>query len=144
MKPFWFWLVQVRDTGLLHHILQIPSHKRLLAHPQMGFSWEGMVIEELLRTLNAAGIQYVAYYYRTSGGAEVDLVIEGKFGLIPFEIKHTQNVHSRHFRALRDFVNEFDCPYGIIIINNDKKIRLYDEKLTGIPFSILTGKGLDL
>jgi len=132
-----------RDTGLLHHILQIPSHKRLLAHPQMGFSWEGMVIEELLRTLNAAGIQYVAYYYRTSGGAEVDLVIEGKFGLIPFEIKHTQNVHSRHFRALRDFVNEFDCPYGIII-NNDKKIRLYDEKLTGIPFSILTGKGLDL
>ena len=113
-----------RDTGLLHHILQIPSHKRLLAHPQMGFSWEGMVIEELLRTLNAAGIQYVAYYYRTSGGAEVDLVIEGKFGLIPFEIKHTQNVHSRHFRALRDFVNEFDCPYGIIIINNDKKIRV--------------------
>ncbi len=128
-----------RDTGLLHHILQIPSHKRLLSHPQMGFSWEGMIIEELLRTLNAAGIQYVPYYYRTSGGAEVDLIIEGKFGLIPFEIKHTQNVYSRHFRALRDFVNEFDCPFGIII-NNDEKIRLYDEKLIGIPFLMLTGK----
>ena len=129
-----------RDTGLLHHILQIPSHKRLLSHPHMGFSWEGMVIEELLRTLNAAGIQYVPYYYRTSGGAEVDLIIEGKFGLIPFEIKHTQTVHSGHLRAVRDFVNEFDCPFGIII-NNDEKIRLYDEKLTGIPFSMITGEG---
>jgi predicted AAA+ superfamily ATPase len=132
-----------RDTGLLHHILQIPSHRRLLSHPQMGASWEGMVIEEILRSLNAAGIPYSPYYYRTSGGAEVDLVVEGKFGLIPFEIKHTQSVNPRHFRAIADFVNEFDCPFGIII-NNDEKPRLYDEKLLGVPFLLLQGSGSDM
>ena len=128
----------LRDSGLLHHILQIPSDKRLLSHPQMGASWEGMVIEEVLRSLNAAGIGYNAYYYRTSSGAEVDLVMEGKFGLIPFEIKHTQTVNLKHLRALKDFVSEFNCPFGIVI-NNDEKIRQYDENILGIPFSFLVG-----
>ena len=128
----------LRDSGLLHHILQIPSHRRLLSHPQMGSSWEGMVIEEILKTLNAAGIQHRPYYYRTSGGAEVDLILEGKFGLIPFEIKYTQNVNSRHLRPIRDFVDEFGCAFGVVI-NNDEKVRRYDEKLLGIPFTLLTG-----
>ena len=128
----------LRDTGLLHHILQIPSHRRLLSHPQMGASWEGMVIEEILRSLNAAGVQHSPYYYRTAGGAEVDLILAGQFGLIPFEIKHTQSVNPRHLHAIRDFVAEFDCNFGVIV-NNDEKVRHYDEKLLGIPFSLLTG-----
>ena len=127
----------LRDTGLLHHLLQIPSHRRLLSHPQMGNSWEGMVVEEMLRTLNAAGVQYSAYYYRTSAGAEVDLVMEGKFGLIPFEIKHTQSLNLRHLRPIRDFINEFDCSFGVVV-SRDEKVRMYDEKILGIPFSLLT------
>ena len=127
----------LRDSGLLHHLLQIPNQKRLLTHPQMGHSWEGMVIEEVLRALNAAGIPHSAYYYRTSAGAEVDLVLEGKFGLIPMEIKHSQSVNPRHLRSIRDFINEFDCPFGIII-NRDVKVRRYDEKIYGIPFTMLT------
>ena len=127
----------LRDSGLMHHMLQIPSSKRLMSHPQMGASWEGMVIEEILRTLNAAGIDHKAYYYRTSAGAEVDLVIEGKFGLIPFEIKHTQNVNQKQLRGLKDFVKEFNCPFGIVV-NNDERTRQYDEHILGVPFAVLT------
>ena len=126
-----------RDTGLLHHILQIPSYQRLLTHPQMGTSWEAVVIEEILRSLNAAGISYSPYYYRTSAGAEIDLLLEGRFGLIPFEIKHTQTVNLKHLRAIRDFINEHHCPFGVII-NNDEKVRQYEDKIFGIPFSTLT------
>jgi predicted AAA+ superfamily ATPase len=126
----------LRDTGLLHHLLQIPSHRRLLSHPQMGNSWEGMVVEEILRTLNAGGIQHSAYYYRTSAGAEVDLVLEGKFGLIPFEIKHTQSPNLRQLRPIRDFVAEFNCPFGILV-SRDEKVRHYDKKILGVPFSLL-------
>lgn len=126
-----------RDTGLLHHLLQIASHKKLLSHPQMGNSWESMVIEEFLRSLNAAGIDYSCFYYRTSGGAEVDLVIEGKFGLIPVEIKYTQTINLKSLRAIRDFIREFKCPYGIVV-NNDEKVRLYEPDIIGIPFSVLT------
>ena len=109
----------------------------MLTHPQMGHSWKGMVIEEVLRTLKAAGILHSAYYNRTSAGAEVDLVLEGKFGLIPMEIKHSQSVNPRHLRSIRDFINEFDCPFGIII-NRDEKVRRYDENIYGIPFTMLT------
>jgi len=128
-----------RDSGLMHHILQIPNYKRLLSHPQMGKSWEGLVIEEILRTLNAAGIGYSAYYYRTSGGAEIDLILEGKFGLIPIEIKHTQTINSKHLRSVKDFIETFDCPFGLVI-NNDEKLRSYEENLYGIPFSTLTSE----
>ena len=107
----------------------------------MGNSWEGMVIEEILRSLNAAGIQYSAYYYRTSAGAEVDLILEGKFGLIPIEIKHTQSLNLRYLRPIRDFIDEFGCCFGIVV-SRDEKLRMYDEKILGIPFSLLTGNGL--
>ncbi|MCP4272268.1 MAG: ATP-binding protein [Gammaproteobacteria bacterium] len=126
----------LRDSGLLHHLLQIPSMRRLQSHPQLGSSWEGMVIEEILRTLSAAGIQHKPYYYRTSGGAEVDLVLEGSFGLIPFEIKHSQNVNIGRLRAIKDFVSEFNCSFGVII-NRDERIRMYESNIIGIPLSHL-------
>ena len=127
----------LRDSGLLHHILQIPSHRKLLTHPQMGASWESMVIEEILRSLNAAGIAHKAYHYRTSGGAEIDLVLEGKFGLIPLEIKHGQSINTAQLRTLRAFVDEFKCEFGVVV-NNDDNIRQYDDRLFGVPFAFLT------
>jgi predicted AAA+ superfamily ATPase len=41
----------LRDSGLLHALLRIPDRDALLSHPQMGTSWEGMVVEEILRQL---------------------------------------------------------------------------------------------
>ncbi len=133
----------LRDTGLLHHLLQIQSPRQLASHPCMGTSWESLVIEEILRTLNTAGIGYCAYYYRKSAGAEIDLVLEGKFGLIPFEIKHTQAVNTRHLRAVKDFVEEFHCAFAVVV-NNDEKVRLYDENIYGMPFSMLTAESASI
>jgi predicted AAA+ superfamily ATPase len=39
----------MRDSGLLHHLLRIPDLPSLLGHPAVGRSWEGLVIEEILR-----------------------------------------------------------------------------------------------
>ena len=75
-----------RDSGLLHYLLRIPDVDLLVTHPVMGRSWEGLVIEEIIRDLNATGVGFDYYYYRTGGGAEVDLILEGEFGLIPIEI----------------------------------------------------------
>ena len=102
----------------------------------MGRSWEGMVIEEIIRGLNCLGTGFDYYYYRTGGGAEVDLILEGDFGLIPVEIKYAQTVPSRQLRGLKDFVRERDCRFGIVI-NNDESPRLYYEKIIGIPFACL-------
>lgn len=126
----------LRDSGLLHYLLHLRDRDDLMTHPRMGQSWESMVIETLLRGLAAAGVDHRAYHYRTGAGAEIDLVLEGEFGLLPVEIKHTQHVDARSLRALSDFVAERGCRYGIVI-NNDEKPRLLDENLIGLPFAAL-------
>ncbi|TXT37612.1 MAG: ATPase AAA [Comamonadaceae bacterium] len=65
--------VYIRDTGLLHALLNIPDRNALLGHPVVGASWEGFVVENLI---NAAPALSVPGFYRTSGGAEIDLVLE--------------------------------------------------------------------
>ena len=126
----------LRDSGLLHFLLHLQDRDDLMAHPRMGASWEGMVIENLVRGLAAAGVDFNAFHYRSGGGAEIDLVLEGEFGLLPVEIKHTQHVDARSLRARRDFVAERGCRYGIVI-NNDERPRLLDDKLIGIPLAAL-------
>lgn len=64
--------VYVRDSGLVHALLGIDSADALLSHPVVGASWEGFVLENLLA---CAPIGTRAHYYRTSGGAEVDLLL---------------------------------------------------------------------
>lgn len=65
--------VFVRDTGLVHALLGIRTLDDLLGHPVAGGSWEGFVIENLIGNA-PAGTQ--ASFYRTSAGAEIDLVLE--------------------------------------------------------------------
>jgi len=64
--------VYVRDSGLLHALLGLADKEAVLGHPVAGPSWEGMAIENLLA---AAGPQVQASFYRTSHGAEIDLVL---------------------------------------------------------------------
>ena len=64
--------VFVRDSGIVHALLSISDKDSLLSHPVVGASWEGFVIENLL-TVAPEGVQ--GYFYRTSGGAEIDLLL---------------------------------------------------------------------
>jgi predicted AAA+ superfamily ATPase len=126
----------LRDSGLLHTLLRIPDLDALLSHPQAGASWEGMVIEEILRQLNALGAGYAYSYYRTGGGAEVDLVLEADFGRVAVEIKRTSSPGARDLRGLRDFIHEQKARVGIVI-NTDAMARIYEEKIVGLPFNWL-------
>lgn len=64
--------VYVRDSGLVHALLGIESMDNLLSHPVVGASWEGFVLENLLA---CAPMGTQAHFYRTSGGAEVDVLL---------------------------------------------------------------------
>jgi predicted AAA+ superfamily ATPase len=65
--------VYVRDSGLVHALLEIGTLNQLLGHPVVGASWEGFVIETLI---DAAGPDATPLFYRTADGAEIDLVFE--------------------------------------------------------------------
>jgi predicted AAA+ superfamily ATPase len=63
--------VYLRDSGIVHALLDIPNKDALLGHPVVGPSYEGFVIETLL---GCAPNKVQGYFYRTSGGAEIDLL----------------------------------------------------------------------
>ena len=122
----------LRDCGLAHHALRIPDTTALLAHPQAGSSWEGMVVEEICRQMEQQGIGFDAFHYRVSGGAEVDLVLEGAFGLIAVEIKLGQRVRLQSLKGLQNFMKDHGCRFGLVI-SNEENARMITEEIVGIP-----------
>lgn len=76
--------VYVRDSGLLHALLGIPSRQVLDGHPKVGASWEGFVVEEVVRL---AGERQV-YFWATPAGAELDLLAFVRGKRIGIEIKY--------------------------------------------------------
>jgi len=73
----------VRDTGILHSLLQINDFNQLLGHPTLGSSWETLVIENIIRALPS----FYPYFYRTSNGAEIDLILKNGTFLFAIECK---------------------------------------------------------
>lgn len=65
--------VYIRDSGLTHALLNLTTLDDVLGHPVVGASWEGFVVENLLSSLP---VGVTPWFYRTSAGAEIDLVIE--------------------------------------------------------------------
>ncbi len=65
--------VYIRDSGITHALLNLTTMDDLFGHPVVGASWEGFVIENLLSCLP---VGVTPWFYRTSAGAEIDLVIE--------------------------------------------------------------------
>ncbi len=79
--------VYLRDSGVLHALLNLPNHDALLGHPVLGASWEGWVIEQILAQ---APLGSRANFFRTASGNELDLLLELPGGqLRAIEIKHS-------------------------------------------------------
>ena len=75
--------IYIRDSGILHTLLDIEDYDELLAHPVMGASWEGLAIENIIALFPG----WLPSFIRTSNGAEVDLVLERKGKTMIFEFK---------------------------------------------------------
>lgn len=75
--------VYLRDSGILHSLLDIPRLDALFAHPKLGASWEGFVIEQIC----CAAPRSQAYFWATHTGAEVDLLLLHQGRRIGFECK---------------------------------------------------------
>lgn len=79
--------VYIRDSGLVHALLDIADKETLLSHPVVGHSWEGFVIENVL-----ANVPYGVdgWFYRSNRGAEIDLLLSHPNGqLWAIEIKRS-------------------------------------------------------
>lgn len=79
--------VYVADSGLLHALLSIETMRDLERHPKLGASWEGFLIEQVIRRLGVARSQ--CYFWATHGGAELDLLVMHRGRRLGFEMKRT-------------------------------------------------------
>ena len=122
-----------RDSGLLHYLLNIFSRDQMLQNPSVGHSFESFVIEEILKGMQATMIpRWNYYYYRTRNGAEIDLILEGSFGLLPIEIKFGSSTTMKQLTSLNKFIKEQALPFGVVI-NNSEEIRLLNKKIVQVP-----------
>jgi predicted AAA+ superfamily ATPase len=90
----------IRDSGLLHCLLEIENMNQLLGHPVYGSSWEGYVIENIITAL----YEWEPWFYRTATGCEIDLLLTKGSKKIAFECKATKSpsVAKGTYIALQD------------------------------------------
>ena len=81
--------IYLRDSGLLHTLMEIDNMTELYGHPVFGASWEGWCIEQLITKLPL----WQPFFYRTSSGEEIDLVLTKGRKRLTFEIKASLTPH---------------------------------------------------
>jgi len=126
-----------RDQGILHYFLKINSVDDLLIHPVAGYSFESFVSEEIIRGLQSTMETQLDFsYYRTIDKSEIDLIVEGAFGIVPIEIKLGSSIKRQSLKGLTNFLEDMHLNYGFVI-NRGKRIEQLTDKIIQIPVNYL-------
>ena len=112
--------IYVRDSGVLHALLAIQSRDALIDHPIVGPSWEGFVIETLI---TCAPAWTSPFYYRTTAGAEVDLLLELPGGeLWAIEVK--RSLSPKVERGFHVACDDLKPARRIVVYAGDERVPL--------------------
>ena len=114
--------VYLRDTGVLHHLLNIGSPEELDNHPIRGASWETCVIEDLLRREKLLYPHSQFYFWRTAAGAEIDLIIERGAKRFAIEVKAGHANQVRLARSLEQAAADLQAK-AVWILDQGKGIE---------------------
>jgi len=123
--------IYFRDTGLLHTLLGLGNLDQVLAHPRLGFSWEGFALEEMLCRLN---VEQGAYFYKTHGGAELDLLIMQAGKRYGFEFKFQDA--PRLTKAMHVVLDDLRLDRLFVVYPGSQNYAL-DERISVVPLSTL-------
>ncbi|HNH13939.1 MAG TPA: DUF4143 domain-containing protein [Rhodocyclaceae bacterium] len=124
--------VYIRDSGLAHALLNVADKETLLAHPVLGASWQGFAIENLIAN---AGDMAQAHFYRSSSGAEIDLLLawpDGRLWAIEIKRSLTPKPERGFHAACSDLAPE----RRFIVYPGDERYRLAED-IEAIPLPAL-------
>jgi predicted AAA+ superfamily ATPase len=103
--------VYIRDSGLLHTLLNIRTIEDLHGHPSLGSSWEGFIVEQILGILPE---RWQTYFYRTGAGAEIDLILfDSKHKPVAIEIKYS--ISPKVDRGFWNAYEDLSCKKGYVV-----------------------------
>jgi hypothetical protein len=118
--------VYFRDSGLLHHLLDIQTRHHLLGHPKVGASWEGFAIEQVLRTFQPDQ----PYFWSVQSGAVVDLLFMHQGKRLGFEVKFSEAPRlTASMRTTREQLG-LDCLW---VIHPGEHAFPMEERITALP-----------
>lgn len=126
--------IYLRDSGLMHSLLQISNYDSLLGHPKSGDSWEGFVLENILST---APDDTEATFYRTAAGAEIDLVLQFADQIWAIEIKRTSapKLSKGFYLACADI-----RPTAKFVVYSGEECYQLPEQITVLPLATLLAR----
>jgi len=124
--------VYVRDSGLVHALLGIADKEALLGHPVVGASWEGMAVENILSVLGDGALPS---FYRTSGGAEIDLVLDWPGGEV-WTIEVKRSAAPKLERGPRSALDDLSPQRAFIVYSGTERFRLATD-VEAIPLAEL-------
>lgn len=122
--------VYVRDSGIVHALLGLADKEAVLGHPVAGPSWEGMAIENLAV---AAGPQAETSFYRTSGGAEIDLVLTWPDGA-EWAVEVKRGLAPKLERGFRSALDDIEPERSFVVYPGMDRYRLGPSTVAvGLP-----------
>ena len=128
-----------KDTGFACYLQKIDSQESLAMNPKLGSIFETWVINYIHQQFATMSVAPNAYHWRTSGGAEVDLILEKDGKLYPIEMKCKTNLSKADLtglRAFRETYREQNIMPGLVIYVGTEPFKL-DEHTTAIPWNLL-------
>ena len=130
--------VYFTDTGTLCHLAGLKDVNHAMAGPMGGAIFETAVLTEIVKTLADRGEEPRVYFWRTSAGVEVDLVVEAGNLLVPIEVKLSATplpAMGAAIRSLREDLGGKVGP-GYLVHGGDVRLPL-GPSVTAIPFAEL-------
>lgn len=115
--------VYFRDSGILHALLSLENKKEVLSHPKLGASWEGFVLEEVIKHLGLR--EEEVFFWGVHTGAELDLVFKKKGRLYGVEIKYAQAPSLT--ASIRSALLELSLAHLWVVYPGDKNYPLRDN-----------------
>jgi predicted AAA+ superfamily ATPase len=115
--------VYIRDSGVLHHLLNIQSYDELAGNTIIGNSWEGYVIDQIISILQD---KYRYFFYRTQQGAEIDLVLlQGFKPKVSIEIKYSSA--PKLTKGNRQAFKDINSPINLIVTPGDDEFPIEEN-----------------
>jgi len=119
--------VYIRDTGILHALLNVLDIQSLEGHPKLGSSWEGFAIELIIRHFKA---EKDAFFWATHAGAELDLFLMRNNKRLGFEIKYSDAPTTT--KSMHIVIEDLKLDYLYVIYPGSESYNLSDT-ITVIP-----------
>ncbi|RPI79716.1 MAG: ATP-binding protein [Desulfobacteraceae bacterium] len=113
--------VYIRDSGIIHSLLHLPSRQELLGHPKLGASWEGFVLDQALNFFGSRDI----FFWATHAGAEIDLVLPRKGKLWGFEFKFADA--PRITKSMRNALAELNLEKLWVVYPGETDYQIHDK-----------------